>query len=301
MNSLPQAFVRGPINIALDRLLPTHIVPEIFLNSDKFKQIVASIKEVGLIEPVIVSTPDDETGMHTILDGHLRLLAAQKLSLTFITCLIAVDDESFTYNKRVSRLAPIQEHFMILRALDRGVNEHQLARALNVNLRSIQIKRNLLDGICPEVVDIMKDKQFDANVMRHIRKMKPARQIEAAELMVSLNNYSASYAAALLAATPAGQLLDQTRERKFRGVTADQMARMEHEMSMVQSRFKAVEQDYGTYVLNMVVARGYISKLLENDAVVRFLRSNYPDFLKEFRAIIDAGSLDERMNKGLTN
>lgn len=78
------------------------------------------------------------------------------------------------------------------------------------------------------------------------------------------------------------------------------MARMEHEMSMVQSRFKAVEQDYGTCVLNMVVARG-ISKLLENDAVVRFLRSNYPDFLKEFRAIIDTGSLDERMNKGLTN
>ncbi|MGJ0506028.1 MAG: plasmid partitioning protein RepB C-terminal domain-containing protein [Methylocystis sp.] len=119
-------------------------------------------------------------------------------------------------------------------------------------------------------------------------------------ILRSSNNYSASYAAALLAATPSGQLLDQTREQKFRGVTADQMARMEHEMSMVQSRFKAVEQDYGTCVLNMVVARG-ISKLLENDAVVRFLRSNYPDFLKEFRAIIDTGSLDERMNKGLTN
>jgi hypothetical protein len=66
---------------------------------------------------------------------------------------------------------------------------------------------------------------------------------------------------------------------------------------MVQSRFKAVEQDYGTHVLNMVVARGYVSKLLENDAVVRFLRSNYPDFLNEFRAIVDATSLDERVNK----
>ena len=35
------------------------------------------------------------------------------------------------------------------------------------------------------------------------------------------------------------------------------MARMEHEMSLVQNRFKAIEQSYGTDVLNLVLARGY--------------------------------------------
>jgi hypothetical protein len=33
--------------------------------------------------------------------------------------LIADDDEAFTYNKRVNRLATIQEHYMIVKAIER--------------------------------------------------------------------------------------------------------------------------------------------------------------------------------------
>ena len=64
-------------------------------------------------------------------------------------------------------------------------------------------------------------------------------------------------------------------------------------MSLVQSRFKAIEQSYGTDVLNMVLARGYVAKLLGNKAVVSYLRRNQPDFLDEFKAIIATASLDE--------
>ena len=50
----------------------------------------------------------------------LRELAAQNA-----LCLISTDDEAYTYNKRVNRLATVQEHFMILRALERGVPRGQ--------------------------------------------------------------------------------------------------------------------------------------------------------------------------------
>lgn len=182
---------------------------------------------------------------------------------------------------------------MILRALERGVDEERLARALKLDLTSIRLKRDLLDGICPEVVDMMKDKHFGAQLFRHLRKMKPARQIEAAELMVSLNNYSVHYAAALLASTPPEQLQNPEKPKKFADVSAERMARMEQEMSLVQSRFRAIEQNYGTDVLNMVVTRGYISKLLANTAVTRFLKANDPDFLAEFRAIVATGFADD--------
>jgi hypothetical protein len=46
-----------------------------------------------------------------------------------VECLLAQDDEVFTYNKRVNRLAVVQEHFMIVRANERGVPEEKLARA----------------------------------------------------------------------------------------------------------------------------------------------------------------------------
>jgi ParB-like chromosome segregation protein Spo0J len=261
------------------------------------RSIVASVEDVGLIEPIMVRQPDPQTGLHMILDGHLRFQAMRDLGRKTVACLVALDDEGFTYNKRVSRLATIQEHFMILRALERGVDEARLARALNLDTKSIRVKRSLLDGICAEVVEMMKDKHFGAEVMRHLRKMKPSRQIEAAELMVSLNNYSATYAAALLAATPPEQLVDPAKPKAFKGLSAEQMARMEQEMSLVQSRFKAIEQSYGADVLNLVVARGYLSKLLGNAAVVRFLQQNYPDFLAEFRTIVASASLEEGASK----
>jgi hypothetical protein len=68
---------------------------------------------------------------------------------------------------------------------------------------------------------------------------------------------------------------------------------MEHEMSLVQNRFKAIEQSYGTDVLNLVLARGYLTKLLKNKAVLSYLRRHQPDFMDEFSAIVAAGSLDE--------
>ena len=62
------------------------------------------------------------------------------MGLEEVTCLISTDDEAFSYNKRVSRLAIIQEHKMILKALERGVPEERLAEALNVNLANIKRK-----------------------------------------------------------------------------------------------------------------------------------------------------------------
>jgi hypothetical protein len=40
-------------------------------------------------------------------------------------------------------------------------------------------KRTLLDGVCPEVAELLKDKSVDTEVFSLLRKMKPMRQIEA--------------------------------------------------------------------------------------------------------------------------
>ena len=54
---------------------------------------------------------------------------------------------------------------MIRRTIDRGVSKERLARAFNVNLSSINRRINLLEGICPEVVEILKDQHFAIDVM----------------------------------------------------------------------------------------------------------------------------------------
>ena len=293
MNKIPSAFDATPLELPLERILPSRPLSKDFSTTRKYAQIKSSILEVGLIEPLSITIADPKSKLHVILDGHLRFHAIRELGRQTISCIIANDDEGFTYNKRVNRLATVQEHYMILRALERGVSEERLARALDLDISSIRRKRDLLEGICAEVAELLKDQHFSMDVMRHLRKMKQARQIECAELMVSVNNYSAHYAAALLAATPPAQLTNPAAEKKVRGLTSEQMARMEHEMSLVQNRFKAIEQSYGTDVLNLVLARGYLTKLLKNKTVQSYLRRHQPDFMDEFSAIVAAGSLDE--------
>lgn len=182
---------------------------------------------------------------------------------------------------------------MIVRALERGVPEEKLAKALNVDVKLIMRRRTLLNGICPEVVEILKDKQVNPTTFEVLKKMKAPRQIEAAELMAMAGNFSSSYAKALLAATRQHDLVHPERPKKVGGITPEQMARMEREMETLQRDFKSFETSYGDDVLDLVVATSYLSKLVGNAEIQRYLAGRYPEFLDEFRVIIAAASLDE--------
>lgn len=293
MSQLPLGFVPEPLTITLDLILPSRKMPEGLLNSRKFKQIQSSIDAVGLIEPLTIGKADKKSGQHILLDGHIRLFALKQLGFDDAPCLVATDDETYTYNNRINRLSTIQEHFMIRRAVERGVTPGRLAKALNVDISHIIKKMNLLDGVCTEAAELLKDKNFSANIGAVLRKLKPTRQVECVELMVATNNISVSYAQALMVATPSNLLVGEAKPRKLAGVTPEQMAKMEREMGNLQGQFKLVEQSYGQDVLNLVLAKGYLVKLLDNEAVIRFLSQNQPDVLAEFSSLVQTVALDK--------
>jgi ParB-like chromosome segregation protein Spo0J len=274
------------------RLIPVHsILPVKKLTasvreSRRYRMIADSITEVGVIEPPVVFPDPKQPDTFLLLDGHLRIEILKERGTSEVFCLIATEDESFTYNKRISCLAPIQEHFMIMRAIERGVSERRIARALNVDVPQIRQKRRLLDGICPEVVELLKDKHLASAAIGQLKKMRPGRQIEAAELMLAANNFSEAYARALLAATPQEQVVS-ARAKRVNGVSFEQMARMEREMANLQRDLKLVEDSYGDDVLNLVVARGYVAKLFKNPSLVRYLERHQPDIARELQDLIE--------------
>ncbi|AXW69695.1 chromosome partitioning protein ParB [Ralstonia solanacearum] len=292
MTSVTLGFVPEPLAIPLPRILPSRRTPAGLTSTRKFKQILSSIGEVGLIEPLTVTAVDQHSGNHILLDGHIRLLALRDLGRDNASCLVATDDEAYTYNNRINRLSSIQEHFMIRRAIERGVSLERLAKALSVDTSQIVKKMNLLDGLCPEAVDLLRDRQFSPELVRALRKMKPTRQVECVELMIAANNVTVSYAEALLVATPAARLVDGKKPAKLTGVTHEQMAKMEREMSNLQEQYKIVEQTYGQDVLNLVLAKGYLVKLLECQPVLAYLRQHQPDLVPEFESIRDVVSLE---------
>lgn len=293
MTNIPLGFSLEPISVPVDKILPSRRTPTGVTTSRKYLQIRTSIQEIGLIEPLSVGPANAKTDQLILLDGHIRLIALQELGYIEIPCLVATDDESYTYNSRINRLSTIQEHHMIRRAIKRGVTPERLAKALSVDPRTIERKAALLEGICPEAAELLKDHQFPTDLSRVLRKMKPTRQLECVELMISANTITINYAEALLVATPSSMLVEGKKPKKLSGLTAEQIAKMEREMSNLQERYKMVEQTYGQDVLNLVLAKGYLAKLLENPAIKRFLQQRQPEFLAEFDAIVQTVSLDQ--------
>lgn len=293
MTGISFGFALDPLMVPLGQILPSRKLPEGLDTSRKFKQIRSSIAEIGLIEPLSVTPVIKKSGQHMLLDGHIRLLALRDIGCAEASCLVATDDEGYTYNNRINRLSTIQEHYMIRRAIERGVSTERLAKVLSVDVRSITKKMALLNGICPEATELLKDRQFSAEISRVLRKMNPTRQMECVELMVSANNLTVPYAEAMLVATPAELLVDGKKPQRLTGVTQEQMAKMEREMANLQGQYKMVEQTYGQDVLNLVLARGYLTKLLDNKEVVRYLKQRQPEVLVEFETIVQAVSLEQ--------
>ncbi|TCK23522.1 ParB-like nuclease family protein [Ancylobacter aquaticus] len=276
-----EASLRIPINV----IMPLRNVSETVRRSVKYAQIAASIAEVGIIEPPVVVRDSADKEQFHLLDGHLRLDILRARGETEVVCLIALDDEAFTYNKRVSRIAIIQEHKMILNAIRKGVPEERLARALNVNIANIRMKRNLLVGICPETAELLRDKHVPLSVFTELRFLKPMRQIEAAQSMITMNRYSTGYARSLVASTPEDQLAEG-RQRRRRGLTDEQISVMQRESENLDRQFKLVEQAYGADQLDLVQAIGYVNRLLGNARIVRHLAQHHAGILAELQKVM---------------
>lgn len=252
--------------------------------SKKYTQILSSVRAIGLVEAPVVTPNPSDSGRYFLLDGQLRVEALRDLGATEVECIISTDDESYTYNKRINRLAAIQEHRMIRRAIERGAPEEKIAEALGLEVASIHRRSRMLNGICREAIEILKDAPCPIAVFDILRRMSSIRQIEVAEFMIGQNNFTVVLAKAALAATPESQLVKVPAKRPA-SVSSEQIARMERELASLQMQVKSVEDRYGVDNLHLTVARAYIRTLLGNDRVARWISQHRPEYLNELQAI----------------
>jgi hypothetical protein len=278
--------------LPLASLLPTKEIPDSFKHSPKWRLIANTIEEIGLVEPLVVYRRADLRGRHLLLDGHVRREILMEKGVAEAECLLSEDDEAFTYNKRINRLAVVQEHFLIIRAIERGISEERLAKVLGVKIEYVKRRRSLLKGVCPEAVGLLADKPINPVVFDLLRKMKSGRQIEACKLMSSASIYSSGYARALLSSSSDDDLMRPRRPPPSIVTSAD-LSLMERELKTAQKDFKAVEMSYGNDLVDLVIAARYVSSLLGRPKIVRYLDENHPEMLEEFRTIVSATSTEE--------
>jgi hypothetical protein len=74
---------------------------------------------------------------------------------------------------------------------------------------------------------------------------------------------------------------------------------MKKEMSQVQIQNKDAEENYGSDLLNLVVDKGYLTKLLGNDNVKTYIIRHEPQILEYFELVVNTVSMEEAVQQQL--
>jgi hypothetical protein len=72
-----------------------------------------------------------------------------------------------------------------------------------------------------------------------------------------------------------------------------QIERLEQEMSQVQEKYQEAESSYGLDLLNLVVAKCYLTKLLANEAVKSYIARHEPEILSYLELVVNTVSMEE--------
>lgn len=84
------------VTLPIDAILPLRVFGKSAKSSRKYRQIVASIAQIGIVEPPVVVRNPDKSATWLLLDGHMRIEALKDAGASEVECLVSTDDEAFT-------------------------------------------------------------------------------------------------------------------------------------------------------------------------------------------------------------
>ena len=249
------------------------------LDDELMEQTVESIKQIGVVSPLIVR-PDPEGGFE-ILSGHRRLHAAQLAGLETVPVIVnEMDDDAaiiFMVDSNLQRenILPSERAFSYKMKLE--AMKHQAGRPSKENdsqlgnnfgkLSSEEMAEELgtsknqifryirLTNLIPEILDMVDEKKIAFNPAVELSYLKPSEQKEFLEAM--------DYAQASPSLSQAQRLKKLSQEG---GCTLDAMCE-------VMNEIKKDEHDHVTIkneVLRKYFPKSYTPKQMQ-DTIIRLL------------------------------
>jgi hypothetical protein len=256
----------------------------------KYKQILASIQAIGIIEPPVV-TWNEKLNKYILLDGHLRLEALKEIGIQNVDCIISLDDESYTYNKYINKLSPVQTYKMINTALAKGVSEEKLARALDIDMPTLRGKKTLLNNISNEVIELLRDKAMSEKLFRLLRKMKPKRQLIAAHMMVDSNKYTYDFLKNIFDMSTDDDLTVKRYSKHIPTEVLERRIRLEEENMSLSGNIQSLEYDYGINMIKFSSLHSFIRIIMNNHNIVNFVRNFDEGIFNHFSKVVSIDSV----------
>jgi ParB family chromosome partitioning protein len=140
---------KGVVFVETGRLAPNRFQPRVQFDEEALKELVASIREKGVLAPILVRNAKD--GRYEIIAGERRFRAAQQLKLTRVPVVVRdVDDQealvlSIVENVQREELNPIEEAQAFQRLIKEfSSTQEDIARAVSKDRSTVANMLRLL-------------------------------------------------------------------------------------------------------------------------------------------------------------
>ena len=267
-------------DIPIIRLRPLR---ERSIKSREFERIVASIRAIGLIEPLVVYP---ENGEFVITDGVQRCRALAELGVEIAPCIIGARREAFTGNRMVNRVSPVQENRMIAKSLEE-LDEKTIAQALGLSGIAHRMKKSLLKQLSPEVAAAFDQGAITRTCALEFTHVKPIRQNEILEAMKSYKDYSVAFARSLILKTPPHQRVTRKgRKRNPWNRSAQRKNDLLKKLSEAEQKHDFYSRLYKQYTIDLLRLAIYARTLLTNSRIREHLDAHHAEIVTRFEAII---------------
>ena len=87
MSDAKIGFQMRIIRLQLENIVPVRQISDAQKKANRYEIILASIKAVGLVEPLVVFPQKGQPGKYTLVNGHMRYYAMKELELAFADCV----------------------------------------------------------------------------------------------------------------------------------------------------------------------------------------------------------------------
>ena len=159
------------LQVNIDDIIPNRFQPRLAFDEQGLKELAASIKEHGIIQPLVLRKLGSK---YEIIAGERRYKAATMAGLTTVPAVISnIDDNSsaevaLVENIQRRDLTPIEEAKSYKNLLDKGyLTQEQLAKKMGISQSSIANKLRLLN-LANEVQQALLDGKISE---RHARAL----------------------------------------------------------------------------------------------------------------------------------
>lgn len=258
-----------------------------------FRKILSSVKAIGLIEPLCVVKEEDK---YVIVDGFLRYKACEILGIEIVPCIIYKTKETYTYNRRVNRLSPVQEAKMIRKSL-KTIRQSTVADVFG--LRTIQYKLNglMLQHLHKNVINALDDEIITVGSAAELSYVTHSRQLQIMNEMKQNNDYSKSFVRALVINSNEKYRNNNKAIRKPWGEVNTRKQDLVDKLQSAEKSFDFYTTLYRQYTSDLIKLFNFVRKFIINDRIKSYLDDKHRDILMDFEKIVMASSNNNTTNE----